>query len=246
MYMPNLLFQVITVVFDLVIVVFVAFYLIGVRNKEKNIDKRESKLESDYSEIVGNGMARERQILDNAVNQSNQIMQIATHQANQVLAGAQYISQTSKASLDNALQRMVVDVENVSSSSKMALDQALQKIVVDVHKEAYTSGNAFTASFQASLKQITTLSLSGFQNVTSELELALQQQIRDFRQQLLANLEKEIETYKTAKMHRIEQASNNIVQKTAQEILNKSLSLEDHQNLVIKSLERAKKDGLFD
>jgi F0F1-type ATP synthase membrane subunit b/b' len=246
MYMPNLLFQVITVVFDLVIVVFVAFYLIGVRNKEKNIDKREGKLESDYSEIVGNGMARERQILDNAVNQSNQIMQIATHQANQVLAGAQYISQTSKASLDNALQRMVVDVENVSSSSKMALDQALQKIVVDVHKEAYTSGNAFTASFQASLKQITTLSLSGFQNVTSELELALQQQIRDFRQQLLANLEKEIETYKTAKMHRIEQASNNIVQKTAQEILNKSLSLEDHQNLVIKSLERAKKDGLFD
>jgi F0F1-type ATP synthase membrane subunit b/b' len=244
--MPNLLFQVITVVFDLVIVVFVAFYLIGVRNKEKNIDKREGKLESDYSEIVGNGMARERQILDNAVNQSNQIMQIATHQANQVLAGAQYISQTSKASLDNALQRMVVDVENVSSSSKMALDQALQKIVVDVHKEAYTSGNAFTASFQASLKQITTLSLSGFQNVTSELELALQQQIRDFRQQLLANLEKEIETYKTAKMHRIEQASNNIVQKTAQEILNKSLSLEDHQNLVIKSLERAKKDGLFD
>lgn len=246
MYMPNLLFQVITVVFDLVIVVFVAFYLMGVRNKEKNIDKREGKLESDYSEIVGNGMARERQILDNAVNQSNQIMQIATHQANQVLAGAQYISQTSKASLDNALQRMVVDVENVSSSSKMALDQALQKIVVDVHKEAYTSGNAFTASYQASLKQITTLSLSGFQNVTSELELALQQQIRDFRQQLLANLEKEIETYKTAKMHRIEQASNNIVQKTAQEILNKSLSLEDHQNLVIKSLERAKKDGLFD
>ncbi len=246
MYMPNLLFQVITVVFDLVIVVFVAFYLMGVRNKEKNIDKREGKLESDYSEIVGNGMARERQILDNAVNQSNQIMQIATHQANQVLAGAQYISQTSKASLDNALQRMVVDVENVSSSSKMALDQALQKIVVDVHKEAYTSGNAFTASYQASLKQITTLSLSGFQNVTSELELALQQQIRDFRQQLLANLEKEIETYKTAKMHRIEQVSNNIVQKTAQEILNKSLSLEDHQNLVIKSLERAKKDGLFD
>jgi len=244
--MPNLLFQVITVVFDLVIVVFVAFYLMGVRNKEKNIDKREGKLESDYSEIVGNGMARERQILDNAVNQSNQIMQIATHQANQVLAGAQYISQTSKASLDNALQRMVVDVENVSSSSKMALDQALQKIVVDVHKEAYTSGNAFTASYQASLKQITTLSLSGFQNVTSELELALQQQIRDFRQQLLANLEKEIETYKTAKMHRIEQVSNNIVQKTAQEILNKSLSLEDHQNLVIKSLERAKKDGLFD
>ncbi len=244
--MPNLLFQVISVVFDLVIVVFVVFYLLGVRNKEKNIDKRENKLETDYSEIVGNGMARERQILDNAVNQSNQIMQIATHQANQVLAGAQYISQTSKASLDNALERMVVDVGNVSSSSKMALDQALQKIVVDVHKEAYDTGNAFTASYQASLKQITTLSLSGFQNVTSELELALQQQIRDFRQTLLNNLEKEIETYKTAKMHRIEQASNGIVQKVAQEILNKSLSLEDHQNLVIKSLERAKKDGLFD
>ena len=210
------------------------------------IDKREDKVDSDYREVVDNGMAREKQILDNAVNQSNQIMQIATHQANQILAGTQYISQTTKATLDTAMQRMVVDVSTVSSNSKMTLDQALQKIVIDVHAEAFNAGNAFTASYQASLKQITTLSLSGFQNVTSELELLLQQQIRDFRQNLLVNLEKEIETYKTAKMHRIEQASNGIVQKVAQEILNKSLSLEDHQNLVIKSLERAKKDGLFD
>lgn len=244
--MPTLLFQVISVVFDLIIVVFVVFYLISIRSKEKEIDKREDKVDSDYREVVDNGMAREKQILDNAVNQSNQIMQIATHQANQILAGTQYISQTTKATLDTAMQRMVVDVSTVSSNSKMTLDQALQKIVIDVHSEAFNAGNAFTASYQASLKQITTLSLSGFQNVTSELELLLQQQIRDFRQNLLVNLEKEIETYKTAKMHRIEQASNGIVQKVAQEILNKSLSLEDHQNLVIKSLERAKKDGLFD
>jgi len=244
--MPTLLFQVITSVFDLVIVIFVVFYILGVRNKEKEIDKRENKVENDYREVVGNGMAREKQILDNAVNQSNQIMQIATHQANQILAGTQYISQTTKATLDNALERMVVDVSNVGSTSKMSLDQALQKIVIDVHKEAFDVGNAYTVSYQASLKQITTLSLSGFQNVTSELELALQQQIRDFRQTLLANLEKEVESYKTSKMHRIDQASNGIVQKVAQEILNKTLSLEDHQNLVIKSLERAKKDGLFD
>ncbi|MDO8270035.1 MAG: hypothetical protein Q7T54_05210 [Candidatus Levybacteria bacterium] len=244
--MPNLLFQVITVVFDLVIIVFVVFYLLNLRKKEQEVNKRENKISDDYRQVVGNGMARERQILENAVAESSQIMQIATHQANQVLSGAQYISQTTKATLDSALQRMVVDVQNASSNSKITLDQALQKIVVNVHKEAFDTGKDVTTSYQASLKHMVNISLSGFQNVTSELELDLQKQIKDFRATLLTNLEKEIELYREAKIRRIDQVSVGIAQKVSQEVLNKSLTLDDHQELVIQSLEKAKKEGVFD
>jgi hypothetical protein len=246
MYMPALLYQVITLVFDLSVIVFVVFYVLGVRRKEKEVDRKEGKIDADYKAVVDNTLAQERHIIENAVNQSNQMMQIATHQANQILAGTQYISQTSKATLDNALQGMMTDVSNTGSSSKISLEQALQKIVIDVHKEAFDTGREFTNSYSSSLKQITTLSLSGFQNITNELELELQQQIKDFRQNLLANLEKEVESYKQQKIRRIDQASHVIVQQVAQEVLNKSLSLDDHQNLVIQSLEKAKKEGIFD
>ena len=244
--MPTLLFQVMTIVFNLVIVVFVVFYILNLRNKEKDITRRENKLDGDYRQVVGSGMEREKQILENAVNQSSQIMQIATHQANQIIAGTQYLSQTSKSSLDTALQRMVVDVSNAGSNSKISLDQALQKIIVDVHKEAFDSGREFATSYQSSLKQITTNSLSGFQNVTSQLELDLQKQIKDFRQTLLSNMEKEVDEYKVAKIRRIDQASIVLVQRVAQEVLNRSLTVEDHENLVARSLEKAKKEGVFD
>jgi len=244
--MPTLLFQVITIVFNLVILIFVVFYLLSLRNKEKEIDLREKKIDGDYNQVVGQSMTQQHQIVQGAVEQSNQIMQIATHQANQILAGTQYLSQTTKATLDSSLQRMVVDVQNAGSNSKITLDQALQKIVVDVHQEAFDAGKDVNASYQASLKQLTTNSLSGFQNVASELELELQKQIKDFRQTLLTNLEKEVEVYKAAKIKRIDLASVGLVQKVAQEVLNKSLTLEDHENLVIKSLEKAKKEGIFD
>src|SRR5689334_15294414 len=130
--MPALLYQVITLVFDLSVVVFVVFYILGVRNKEKKVDQKEGKIDSEYQTVVGQGLAQERQIIENAVNQSHQMMQVATHQANQILAGTQFISQTTKATLDTAVGQMVGDVSNVSSSSKISLEQALQKIVGNV------------------------------------------------------------------------------------------------------------------
>lgn len=244
--MPALLFQVITVVFDLCVIIFVVFYVVSFRRREKELEKKESRVNSDYKQIVGTGQAQEHQILQTAMNESSQIMQIATHQANQILTGAQYLSQTTKATLDTALQRMVVDVQNAGSNSKISLDQALQKIIVNVHKEAFDTGQSVTNSYSSTLKQMVTISLTDFQNVTSNLELELQRQIKDFRNTLLANLEKEVEDYKSAKIKRIDAVSVGIVQKVAQEVMNKSLTTEDHEALVIRSLDKAKKEGVFD
>lgn len=244
--MPNLLYQVFTVVFDLVILVFVGFYLLNLRKKEKDLDKRTVEADQDYDKVVGNSMAQQHNIVQGAVEQSNQMMSIATHQANQILQGAQYISQTTKATLDAAIGKMVVDVESVGQNSRIALDQALQKMVTDVHREAFDAGKKVTDDHETTLKQIASFSITGFQNVTNELELELQKEIRQFRQEVLANIEKEVAEYKDAKMRRVDQASIILVQRVSQEVLNKSLTVSDHENLVIRSLERAKKEGVFD
>lgn len=244
--MPNLLFQAITIVFNLVIAIFVIYYLTSLRAKENEVSKKQKQIEENYKSALTTGQTQEHQILENAMNQSSQIMQVATHQANQIIAGTQYITQASKTSLEQALQRMIIDVQNTGSNSKMTLEQALQKIVVDVHREAFDTGREFATNYSASLKQIANLSLAGFQTVASELELDLQKQIKDFRQTLLTNLEKELEVYKQSRMRKVDQASVTIVQKFAQEMLNKSLSLDDHEKLLIDSLEKAKQEGLFD
>ena len=75
---------------------------------------------------------------------------------------------------------------------------------------------------------------------------SLEQQNKEFQDTLLPQIEKEVEYYKKARMQEIDQAVTSIVQKASQEIFNKSISIADHQNVVIQSLEKAKKEGFFD
>ena len=61
----------------------------------------------------------------------------------------------------------------------------------------------------------------------------------------LLNLQKDIEAYKESRYADAEESVKQIVQKVSQEVLNKSISLEDHQKMVIDALEKAKKEGVF-
>ncbi len=74
----------------------------------------------------------------------------------------------------------------------------------------------------------------------------MRQQSKAIQESMLPALQKELEAYKAMRLKETEQTVQRIVQKASQEILNKSLSLDDHQNLVIQSLEKAKKEGVFE
>lgn len=211
--MPILPVQVITIVADLVIFIFVGYYLLKLRAKEKELDAKSAKIDSDYHKIVDDALTKERTIL-----------QDASTEASQILTGTQF----------------------VSTNSKAAIDQALQKMVTDLEQEAGGTAKDFMTSYQTSLKQIAVQSLTDFQNVVKGLQDDLQKQIKDFHDNMMPTVEKELEAYKMARVKQAEQSVTHVVQKVSQEVLNKTLSLDDHQNLIIDSLEKAKREGMFD
>ena len=57
---------------------------------------------------------------------------------------------------------------------------------------------------------------------------------------------KEVEEYKEIRIKQAEQLVNKIIQKASQEIFGRIITFNDHQNIMIESLERAKKEGVFD
>ena len=63
---------------------------------------------------------------------------------------------------------------------------------------------------------------------------------------LLSNLQKEIAAYKQQKIKESDKTVNKIIAEVSQKVLNKSIPLEDHQNLIIESLEKSLKEGVFD
>jgi vacuolar-type H+-ATPase subunit E/Vma4 len=222
--MSALLFQIVTLSADLLIFLFVGYYFLKFHSKEKEIDKKTTKIDTDYHHIVDDALTKERTILNDASTASHHIVEDATAQADQIISGAQYISQ----------------------ATQETVDQALQKLVVDIEKEALSTAQDFAKSYQASLKQLSSSSLNDFQVVVKGLEADLQKQIQDFHETLFSQMKGELEEYKKARLAQTEQTITKVIEKASQEIFNKSISLSDHQSLVIEALEKAKREGIFD
>ncbi len=163
-------------------------------------------------------------VVDDALSKERKILDDATSEASQIITGAEYVTHTSKDEVTHAIQQLVADIQ----------------------KEGEGIARTFSSEYSSSLKQLTTQSLNEFQTTMTDLQSGLKKQIQEFHTSLLPEIEKELQVYKQARVQQIDQTVTNIIQKASQEIFNKSLSLSDHQAIVTESLEKAKKEGLFD
>ena len=222
--MPALLFQIVTLSADLLIFIFFGYYFLKFARKEKEIEKKETKIDADYHRVVDDALARERKILDDATTESHHLVEDATTQADHIITGAEY----------------------VSSASKETVNQALQKMVLSIEKEAIDTAQTFARSYQASLTQLSASSLNDFQTVVKSLELDLQKQSSAFHETLFMQMKQELEEYKKERMKQTDALITRIIQKASQEIFNKTIPLADHEALVLAALEKAKKEGVFD
>ncbi|HEX7042318.1 MAG TPA: hypothetical protein VF189_03645, partial [Patescibacteria group bacterium] len=143
-------------------------------------------------------------------------------------------------------QEIITGASFVSEKTREEINDALRTLVLDVQQEAGEITHNFNITYANSLKELTAESLGEFQEVSKELQTDLEQQIKNFRETLLPNMEKELEEYKQKRLAEIEKSVTNIAQKVSQEVLNKTLSFSDHQNLVLDALEKAKREGVFD
>ncbi len=240
--MPALVIQVIQIYADLVIIIFVGYYFLRLWNKEQQLDKKENKIDSDYHHVVDEAMAKERKIIDDAAQE-----------AHQIIAGAQYVNQATKETVEKALEKMIVDIQQSAVDTSKEFMVSYQASLRQLASTSLTDFDGVTKEQKQDLqRQIgafhTTLneSLVGFQTVAKGMEKDLQEQIMAFHKTLLPTMQKELEDYKKTRMDQTEQSVIRIVQKVSQEILNKSISLDDQQKLLIESLEKAKKEGMFE
>lgn len=210
--MPALLFQVVIVFTDVVILALAGYFFFKLRDREKNLEDREKKVDTEYHRIVDDAQAKERKILDDA-----------SAEAEKIIVEAKYVNKEI--------------IEKVS--------QAMQKMAADIQVDAADAASRYMAGYQGNLEQLSAQSMTDFANITHGLEENLKKQIQDFQNNLLPSLEKELEDYKQLRFEQAEKTITVVVQRVAQEVLNKAITVPDHQNLMIEALEKAKKEGLF-
>ncbi len=206
-------YQAMSITADLVLFLFVGYYMMRLYSKEKDLEKREKKTDTEYHKVVDDALSKERKILDDA-----------TTEANQIIAQTEFVSEASKESVDTALHQMQTDIE----------------------KETSNASQNFRDSYQHELKKLTDQSLQDFKAISKEMQEGLHKQALHFQNDMLPALERELLEYKQARMKQTEQNIKSMTLKVTQDVLHKSISAEDHQKLIIESLDKAKQEGLFE
>lgn len=208
-----MLYHFLTIAASLTVILFVIYYFFKIHAKEKELDAKRQKVDTEYHKIVDDALSKERKILDDAAQEADKI---------------------------------ITDTNYVATASKDTVDKALHKMVEDFEKESNDAGQDIMNSYQTNLKHVTDSSLNNFAQISKELEDDLQKQLKAFNESQLANMEKTIEEYKKAQLEQTQEMVAKVVKQVSKEVLNKSISTEDHQKLVIDSFEKAKNEGLFD
>jgi len=211
--MPALPLQIMSLVADFMIFGLVIYYIVRLRNQEKEIQKKETKIDTNYHQIVDDALSKERKIIEDATTEADQIIGEAKH---------------------------------INQGVRDEVNQALQMLVADIQKKAFEAAQNFTANYQLTLKDLSQTSLSQFQDIVKSLQQDLQNQIKEFHNSWLPDLEKQLEEYKKSRLEQTDKVVAKIVERASQELINKTISLEDHKDLVRQSLEKAKKEGVFD
>ena len=215
-----LFLQIATIISDLIIFVFVGFYFWSISKDRKNLNKREEQLQAKQQEIE---------------KQYNQIVDLANEQKRKILDET-----TSKSSA------IIADTQFITDSSKKLIEQSLQKVVANIQQKAQSTSDTYIENYRNYLDQTTQKTLGQFQNVSANFQSEMQKQTAELQKALLTDFQKQLKQHQQQRFAEAGQQINDIVKEVSQKVLNKSISYEDHKDLIVQALEKAQKEGVFE
>ena len=128
----------------------------------------------------------------------------------------------------------------VQIEKKAQLDQ--EKITQMLNQEAQTLAENYR-------QQLVSLSQQNLEQFNKELDQNLKETNKiiqtvssQIRKQALVRVENEISHYKKKRLDQLEEEIYQIINQTAREVLGRSLSPQDHQQLIFTALNKAKRD----
>lgn len=196
---------------------------------------------------------KESEILDSANEKALDILQKANNEALSVVEEARAKVRTleTKISFDEEAFQQLLKTQQ--DSIIKAVSDHLQKITTSV-----------LSNYQETLRKTTEADLSVFRTSTVDLEKTARDEVESFKNLLeketigtqrdvaqkireaYTAAQDEIKTYRAERLTEIDDHIGEIILAVSQRVIGKALSLENHRDLVISSLERAKKEGFFE
>lgn len=149
-------------------------------------------------------------------------------------------------------QRLVEDAQMFSTTGSKKLQDALDfmlqdqtRAFTDEMKNARAETEKRLLSVADEVNQMAATELKVFANTLQEQTKKTQAEAAANIQQVFASMGEEVEKYKKARLAMVDQVVRDMVLKVAREVMGETLTMSDHETLVIKALEEAKKKNVI-
>lgn len=181
-------------------------------------------------------------LLERARHESLRIVEEANKKAGELIQQTQAVKNTFESEIDSHLKDFSKqETERVAAASRQMIDMYRQ--MLESSKQQYGSAMASTAKEMAGDAQKSIQIFGEFlKEQTVRYEGALHEQI----QAGFMSTQKEISDYKRESLRKVEDAIYRILSLVSKSVLGHALSLEDQQDLVVRALDEAKKQGFFE
>lgn len=182
------------------------------------------------------------QELENLAQKDYQeIIETANKKAQEIILRATQINHESTINLQNSVDRIVQNQNEALKEISLAFSSKHEEEVNEINKESIKLLTNVYKDIETSAKSDFAKYKEAVQKQTFEAETIAEERIK----QEYEKLEIEIRELKEKRLQELNSNIDNMIQNISKDIIGKSLSLSDHEDLIIKALDQAKKDGIL-
>ncbi|GAF70001.1 unnamed protein product, partial [marine sediment metagenome] len=150
---------------------------------------------------------------------------------------AQEIIRNTKTFTDKSTNLLTQEIQNATQNYAVLYGETLRRIQDESVKIVATIPN--------DVKESVINELTSLRSILQDELKRSQEEARKIIGQVYKEVETEIENYKEKRMKQLDDSILEIVEQVSRKVLAKEISLEEHEKLVMKALEEAKRQEIF-
>jgi hypothetical protein len=182
-----------------------------------------------------------KKLIKTAHHHAKTLLQDTTAAAGEIISGTRQTNEHLEEQLDKVLQNIAANDIHKLKTTTAQFDAGYQESLQTIQEQMRQA----TLELIQNTKKEYDQKLEEFTNNLLKTGLEKQTQVDKKAEELLTAAESEIAEYKKEKMEETDQQVSELVQKVYRDVLRISIPENVHQDLIIKSLDEAKKDNLF-
>lgn len=202
---------------------------------------RGNKIKAVSNQITQNALQDSIQVLEQTRKESEEIIEDALRKAQSTISSAEFISKSAQDEFDHEIKEAEERAVSTFNTDFQKNEDEFQKLYSQIQHEFENQAQRTMQMLQGVVQKEAESFRQALQNQTINAEQQMQGRV----QQDFARISQEIQDYKNAQIALINKTVNEASKEIIAQALKKSITPQDHTQLILAAFERASQEGFI-